>query len=238
MSYLPIPRCIAIPCTNNASDLSYFIVLSMALNDYNYLNEFGDVESSFIPVSLENGVLEYNYILEYTFNDPADPNLGGGAFDVLLPCCPTNGPAATTFIMNYYNSETNSYPPGTTAQCPITTTGGTINPSKKRPTRDMGDDIGTPYPFYLLSVNDPLNLSLGVAIDIPANINPRLNPGTPDPDPTKLSLVADTAANSDAYDIAIYNVQPAAPYTSVYVTFPDGSVSSAIIGGSTQCFTI
>lgn len=238
MSYLPVPRCIAIPCTTDPSDLSYFIVLSMALNDYNYLNELGLVQSSFLPLSLDSGVLEYGYFLEYTFNDPADPILGGGAFDVLLPCCPTNGPAANTFIMNYYNSETNSYPPGTQVQCPITQTGGTINPPKKRPSRDMGDDVGTPYPFFLVSANDPSNISLGVAIDIPANINPRLNAGVPDPDPTKLSLVADTALNSNAYDIAIYNVQPLGQYTSIYVTFPDGSISSTIIGSSTQSFTI
>lgn len=237
MSYLPIPRCIAIPCTNNASDLSYFIVLEVSQLDYSYFQEFGLAPDSFRPISLADGVLEYDYYTDFAFTDPSDPG-SGGTYDLLLPCCPTNGPAANTFIMNYYNSEVNIYPEGSITQCPITTTSGTINPPKKLPTRDMGDDIGTPYPFYILSVNDPLNLSLGVAIDIPANINPRLNPGTPDPDPTKLSLVADTAANSDAYDIAIYNVQPSAQYTSVYVTFPDGSVSSAIIGGSTQCFTI
>jgi hypothetical protein len=234
MSYLPIPRCIAIPCTNNASDLSYFIVLEVSQLDYSYFQEFSLAPDCFRPIALADGVLEYDYCENYVFTDPGS----GGTYDLLLPCSPTNGPAANTFIMNYYNSEVNIYPEGSITQCPITTTGGTINPPTQRPTRDLGDAIGNALPFILQSVNDPANQGLGVVLNIPANINPRLNPGTPDPDPTKLSLVADTAANSDAYDIAIYNVQPIGVYTSVYVTFPDGSVTDPVSISGAQVFII
>lgn len=231
MSYLPIPRCISISCENSPADLSYFIVLSMAKTDYDYFQDSNSVDSEFQCLSLENGVLHYVCTLAYVFNDPAT---NGGAYDLLLPCCPNNGPAANTFYIDYTNQDSTT----SSAHCPILLSGGTINPPKKTPSRDLGDDVGTPYPFFIESELDPSNVSLGVAIDIPASINPRLNPGAPSSDPSVLSLVAEPLLNSTAYDIAIYNVQPLGSYTSVVVNFPDGSSSTASIGPGNQTFTI
>lgn len=233
MSYLPIPRCISIGCYNDPNDLTYFAVLTVSQADYNYFMQYSLAPDAFETVSLENGVLQYKYIDAYVFTDPA----GGPTADLLLPCCPNNGPAATSFVMNYY-SGTGIYQEGDMTQCPISDTRGTINPPQQKPGRDMSDDSGDPCLFFLQSATDANNVSLGVASSIPPNINPRLNLIDASQDPTVLTLEALTLINSNAYDIAVFNIQPLGSYTTVTITFPDNSVSSAQIGPMTPTFII
>jgi hypothetical protein len=235
MSYLPIPRCIAISCTNSPSDMSYFVVLTMARIDYEHLSQEEAFLYQFPTLSLEGGTLQYGYDNNYVFTDPSLPT-SGGAFDALLPCCPVNGPIANTFSIDYSNGGNNTYPAGSVATCPITQATGTINPPKGKPKRDVSSDSGDPQPFFLTSINDPTNISLGVVINIPPNINPRLSRATQTA-PGLLNLAAMNQANN-AYDIAIFNIQPASLYDHVQVAYQDGSSTNIVPTAGAQTFQI
>jgi hypothetical protein len=243
MSYNPVVRGMYLTCNSSAQNSSpyvYFSMFDITQSDYKNLTNPGTWGEWYMflgmfPAPIGNW---WGCSLGDSANSCfTQPGPNDQMVSVLLPVVPGISPQLfPNFSVSYkwtdpQESQTGVWNESLAINGAASKSGGTIIPPTSRPhvrDNEEAENIDDPLTFLLQSAtNSNTPTGLGVVINVPEGCSNWMSGAADVNDATILALTVGAVAGNPA-GLSVYSQEILGSYTSVYVIFPDGSVSDTV----------